>query len=102
VVDKSRNNAFAGTTLASDLRSRGAGAVVLVGFTTNLCVDATARSAHDEGFDVYVLSDATATFDRVGPDGREHKADALHAACLATLHQEYAVVLEAAALFANV
>ena len=37
----------------------------------------------------------------VGPDGSALKAHDLHAAALATLHQEYATVLDAAALLAS-
>ncbi len=53
-------SAFAGTSLASMLRSRGIGRVVLGGVSTHLVVSATAFAAADEGFEVAVLADACA------------------------------------------
>ncbi len=53
-------SAFAGTGLASILRSRGIGRVVLGGVSTHLVVSATAFAAADEGFEMAVLADACA------------------------------------------
>ena len=51
------------------------------------------RIAHRTGCDTYLVGDATATFDRVGPDGRRHGAEEVHDLALATLHGEFATVL---------
>lgn len=98
VVTKHHNSAFVGTELAKELGSKNISNVILAGFSTCHCIDATARSASDNGFNVFVLSDATATFDRVGPDGKTYSAATLHAATLAALHQEYATVIESGAM----
>lgn len=98
LLRKSANSAFAGTSLAESLREKGISTVVLVGFTTHHCVDATARQASDLGFRVYVVSDATAAFERTGPDGRRFAAADVHAMVLANLHLEFGVVVEAADL----
>jgi nicotinamidase-related amidase len=50
--------------------------------------------AGDLGFDTWVVSDATATFDRVGPDGLRYPAEQIHAIALADLHGEFATVVD--------
>jgi nicotinamidase-related amidase len=94
VLKKSVNSAFIGTDLESRLRQRQVRTVVMVGITTDHCVSTTARMAGNLGFDVYVVSDATATFDRTGPDGRKFTAEEIHAANLASLHREFATVID--------
>jgi len=49
-----------------------------------------------------VVSDATATFDRVGPDGIEYRAELIHAMALSDLHGEFATVVDTAAVVAAV
>ncbi|MEJ2342403.1 MAG: cysteine hydrolase family protein [Gemmatimonadales bacterium] len=93
LFQKHVNSAFIGTELETHLRERGIEALVLVGLTTNHCVSTTARMAGHLGFDTYVGDDATATFDRVGHDGRRYGAGEVHAISLASLHAEFATVL---------
>ena len=100
VIEKRVNSAFIGTSLEADLRRAGCEALTLVGLTTNHCVSTTARMAGNLGFATCVVADATATFDRVGPDGREHRAEVIHAIALSDLHGEFATVLDTAAVLA--
>ena len=93
VVQKSVNSAFIGTPLEGDLRAAGRTTLVVTGMQTNLCVSTTARMAGNLGFETYVVSDATATFDNTGPDGRLFPAQLLHDVALADLHGEFATVL---------
>jgi nicotinamidase-related amidase len=93
LFQKNVNSAFIGTDLESHLRERGIEALVIVGLTTNHCVSTTARMSGNLGFDTYVVDDATATFDRVGHDGRRYDAAEVHAISLASLHGEFATVL---------
>ena len=58
----------------------------------------TTRMAGNLGFDTYLVSDATATFDRTGPDGRTFPAALIHAVALGDLHGEFATVVDTAAL----
>jgi nicotinamidase-related amidase len=53
-------NAFSNTDLEHELTIRGIRDVVLAGVITSICIDSTARAAHDKGFAVHVLSDCTA------------------------------------------
>jgi len=100
VVEKRVNSAFIGTYLEADLRRAGCRGLVIVGLTTNHCVSTTARMAGNLGFATWVVSDATATFDRVGPDGLEHRAEQIHAIALSDLHGEFATVVDTAAVVA--
>lgn len=96
VVTKSVNSAFIGTTLERDLRGAGITGLVIVGITTNHCVSTTARMAGNLGFRTTVVSDATISFDRVGPDGTRWDAATVHAVSLANLHGEFATVIPTA------
>lgn len=52
--------AFASSNLDSILRANNVKKVAFAGFLTNVCVEASARSAYDKGYEVYILSDCTA------------------------------------------
>src|SRR5262245_5836255 len=82
VLEKRVNSAFIGTSLETDLRRAGCRGLVIAGLTTNHCVSTTARMAGNLGFATWVVSDATATFDRVGPDGAAHRAEQIHSMAL--------------------
>lgn len=90
VMTKTVNNAFLGTNLERFLRERRINQVVIAGLTTNHCVDATTRMAGDLGFHPIVASDASATFDRTGPDGVTWPAATVHAVTMANLLDEFA------------
>jgi nicotinamidase-related amidase len=98
IIQKSVNSAFIGTDLESRLKKNGLRTVVLVGLTTDHCVSTTARMAGNLGFDTYVVSDATATFDRVGPDGKPYKAEDIHAISLVSLNDEFATIIDTESL----
>jgi nicotinamidase-related amidase len=100
VIEKRVNSAFIGTSLEADLRRGGCGGLVILGLTTNHCISTTARMAGNLGFVTWVVSDATATFDRVGPDGLEHRAEQVHAMALSDLHGEFATIVDTAAVIA--
>jgi nicotinamidase-related amidase len=54
-------NAFSETSLETALRDRGVVDVVLAGAVTSICIDSTARTAHDLGYRVHVLTDCVAS-----------------------------------------
>ena len=92
ILQKRVNSAFIGTALEAHLRARQIERLVLVGITTDHCVSSTTRMAANLGFTAIVVSDATATFERTGPDGEHHSADQMHRFALASLHGEFATI----------
>ena len=92
VYRKTVNSAFIGTSLEADLREAGVETLFVVGLTTNHCVSTTVRMAGNLGFATYVVHDATATFDRLGIDGRVRPAAEVHLAALSDLHDEFAAL----------
>ena len=86
---KNVNSAFVGTDLESHLRERGIERLVIVGLTTDHCVSASTRSASDLGFDVILVADATAAFERSGFDGEHYSAEQIHRVNLVSLDGEF-------------
>jgi nicotinamidase-related amidase len=63
VIHKTTCDAFYGTSLEAELRSRGITTLLLMGYATDFCVDATLRSAASKDFSVIVVADAHTTSD---------------------------------------
>jgi nicotinamidase-related amidase len=94
MVAKSVNSCFYGTPdLDAWLRERQIRQLAICGMTTNHCCETTARMAGNLGYDVLFVLDATATFDRRGPDGAVVAAADLERATAASLHGEFARVV---------
>jgi len=98
IIEKSSNSAFIGTPLQQILNESGISDVVLVGLTTPHCVSSTARMAGNFGYNTYVISDATASFDTLGPEAESYDAAMVHKISLANLHKEFATVLSTKSL----
>lgn len=92
VITKEVNSAFIGTTLKSQLESLDISTLVIVGLTTNHCISTTTRMAGNFGFDTYLISDATATFDRIGINGEKYDSETIHLTTLASLNEEFATI----------
>lgn len=59
-IEKSDYSAFEGTDLKKKLE--GMDSIVISGVMTHLCCESTARDAFTKGFDVYIVIDATASY----------------------------------------
>jgi ureidoacrylate peracid hydrolase len=59
-VEKAHQDAFHGTPLDLNLRTEGVDTIVVCGLTSNVCVESTIRGAHERGYNVVMVEDATA------------------------------------------
>jgi len=71
-VTKRNIGAFCGTALEQILRRRGVTQVFIVGVATGSGVEATARQAYDQGYNVVLVTDAMTDLD---PDIHHHAID---------------------------
>jgi nicotinamidase-related amidase len=92
VFRKTVNSAFIGTGLEQYLRDKDVSKMVIIGLTTDHCVSASTRMASDLGFDVTLVSDATAAFERRGFDGIHYSGDEIHRVNLVSLDGEFCKV----------
>ena len=92
-VTKDVNSGFVGTSLEVQLRRAGITRLVVVGFFTNFCVETTVRMAGNMGFDTYLVEDACATTNRVGPDGTDYDPVLVHNLSVANLHGEFCTAI---------
>jgi nicotinamidase-related amidase len=88
-VQKRLFDSFHETTFDADLRQRGIDTLVVAGFTTDCCVDATARAAFHRNYNVFVVSDACDSYD---PD--------LHHWALKALQKNVALLTDTASVLA--
>ncbi len=98
---KNVNSGFIGTGLKGILEKKGVKTIVFVGLTTDHCVSSTVRMASNLGFEAIVISDATATFNRLGIDGKTISAAQLHRAELTILNEEFATIMDTEDLLKN-
>ncbi|WP_205683884.1 cysteine hydrolase family protein [Brevibacillus migulae] len=100
VITKHVNSAFIGTNLEQHLREASIDALVIVGLTTDHCVSTTTRMAKNLGFSPFIVSDATATFERISFDGKLYAAEEIHQLALVSLHEEFAIVKDTKGILA--
>lgn len=93
IIKKQVNSAFIGTTLKEQLDNKKISKLVIAGLTTDHCISTTTRMAGNLGFDTFLVSDATATFNKKGPDGQNYPAELIHETALASLHEEFARIV---------
>jgi nicotinamidase-related amidase len=94
VIQKALPNSFAGTGLKAQIDAAGVKDIIIAGFMTHMCVEATARAAIDLGLKATVIAAATATRDL--PDaltGATVPAAEVHRNALAALNDRFAVVV---------
>jgi len=94
IIKKNVNSAFIGTNLKELIDNAEITNLVIVGLTTDHCVSTTTRMAGNFGYNVYLVSDATATFNKKGLNGEEFSAELIHQTALASLNEEFAQVVD--------
>ena len=95
LIEKNLPGSFTGTELEGWLRSKGIGAVTIVGYMTQMCCDTTSRQAFHLGFSVEFLSDGTGTL-AISNDAGSVTAEELHRALLVTQAMRFARVMKSA------
>jgi nicotinamidase-related amidase len=90
-IIKTRYSAFFGTRLDQVLRQRGIDTVVILGLTTNVCVQSTARDAWQFGYRTITLEDCCAEI-----------GEGSHAASLAWTARNFGMVCTSAELLSRV
>ncbi len=98
IIKKNVNSVFIGTNLKEQLDVLGIKQLVIAGLTTDHCVSTSTRMAGNYGYEVFLVKDATATFDKIGVGGESYKAQLIHDTALASLHIEFATVINTFAL----
>lgn len=93
IIKKNVNSAFIGTDLKERLDNAKISKLVIAGLTTDHCVSTTTRMAGNFGYDTFLISDATATFNKKGLEGQNFSADLIHETALASLNKEFATVV---------
>jgi nicotinamidase-related amidase len=63
-ISKTANDSFLGTRLEGLLREKKANRVIITGWATDFCVDATVRSCTARGFETWAAADGHTVSDR--------------------------------------
>lgn len=84
-IEKHLFSCFVGTRFDEQLRERRIDTLVVVGITTECCVDCTVRDAFHRNYNVFAVADACAAYD-----------EATHIAALNGLAKTCAIVVDAA------
>jgi len=92
-IIKAHPSSFVGTNLHELLTEIGAKNLVVSGFMTHMCIDATTRSARDLGYAPTIAASTCATRDLPSPSGGVVEAKTLHDSCLAALADLVATVV---------
>jgi len=102
IIKKNVNSAFIGTDLKQQLDNLKITKLVIVGLTTDHCISTTTRMAGNLGFDTFLVSDATATFNRKGLEGQNYPSELIHATALASLNVEFTKIVTTEFLKQNI
>ncbi|MGF7169462.1 nicotinamidase-related amidase [Sphingobium xanthum] len=86
-IDKLLYDSFHGTDLDAQLRARGIETLLITGFSTDCCVDQTARAAFHRDYHAFIVSDACAAYD-----------DDLHVSALNILQKNCALLVASEAV----
>ena len=100
VILKHRPNCFHQTKLHEFLREAGVSRLIIAGAMSQMCIDATTRSAVDLGYHVTVAHDACAGRSQTF-NGTTVPAASVHAVFMAALNGTYAAVTDTASILSG-
>ncbi len=89
---KAVNSAFIETGVEIAMSAKTVSDLVMIGLTLEHCISTSVRMAANLGFQVTLISDATAAFDKIGVDGKRYAAELIHQTELANLKDEFAFI----------
>lgn len=94
VIEKNVNSGFIGTNLKrlQDNKYKSIN-ILVVGLTTNHCISTTVRMGSNFGYNIYLVNDACATFERMDFDGKVWTPDDIHSVSICSLKDEFATIL---------
>ena len=101
IFEKAVNSAFIGTNLEASLKAQNITDLVIAGLTIEHCISTSVRMASNLGFNVVLVSDATAAFDKMGYDGNKYPAEVIFHAELANLQDEFASIKDTETLLSE-
>lgn len=93
LIQKTMPNSFAKTNLDDVLMPLNRKQLIVTGFMTHMCVDATTRAATERGYQVFIPASATADRAVPAPDGTVVSAQDLKRASLTALNDTFAWVV---------
>ena len=70
--------------------------------TTNHCISSTVRMSGNLGYETYLVSDSTACFNTKGLDGKIIDCNAIYESAIASLNEEFAIIINSKQLFAMI
>lgn len=98
VFVKHFESAFMKTGFEERLRAEGVHTLIFTGFYTDQCVAASAKVANNLGFEVVVVSDATATIGCPGYNNTLYEGEDIHQLALGGLKRDGIAIVECASL----
>jgi nicotinamidase-related amidase len=93
VVAKTMPNSFAKTNLDEVLTPLNRKQLIVTGFMTHMCVDATTRAATERGYQVFIPASATADRAIPAPDGTVVPGETIKRVSLTALNDAFAWVV---------
>ena len=102
VLTKNVNSAFIGTDLEKILYENKLKTLIVIGMTTNHCISSTVRMSGNLGFETYLVSDSTACFNTKGLDGKIIDCNTIYESAIASLNEEFAIIINSKQLFAMI
>lgn len=94
VIAKNLPSSFVGTDLEEQIKKTNRSNIILSGFMTHMCINATARSAQERSFNTTIVGNACATRELPSTSGETVAAQTVHSSNLASLADLVATIVD--------